>query len=601
MQINKINKKIIIIKKIFFYQVQSELKITQNKLKPIWKHILILLLFALIIFMFSKLDFSFTGSFGKSIFIKNFKELIKFSNTSTYPIKQNLFIFSIKQLYFTIKYAIVGTFIGFIAAVISSILTNKTYNNKYWSFISKTIILFFRAIPELVFINFFTLAFYPELALLMIFMWFSWLWLHKYYSEIIENTDTTPYYISISQGNGKFKAFTKEIFPRISNRIISLFLYSFEANMRWATILAALGAPGIGTLIKYGSENTYNFKELGIPLSVLMSFIIILEIINMLLNRYVFQIDSKKIKSKNYNELAKRINWRYYFKMFSLLIIFIFSLYTLITVNHNRTSLESVKNFFHAWINPNWNVFSLNVWDIDYNPILQILQSLMFAFLSLFVTAIVVLLALPLNSKKSNNTYVALFFRILNAFIRIMPSLVIIFIFNPLLNSRITLLIFVLGIHESSSMTKQLVEAMDNIDNIIINNLKIQGYSKTRIYFKYILPTIKLDIISWLIFYFEMSFRNAITYSIFTNGNLKLGSGINSYLNHLAYKPYEAMAYIWVITLTIMLINLISQYIINNYIRRNKISFLNQNLYRFKYQVKKYRISKIIKKQKLLF
>ncbi len=63
------------------------------------------------------------------------------------------------------------------------------------------------------------------------------------------------------QGNSKTKAFFKEIYPRVKNRIIALFIFSFESNMRWASILGALTLPGIGKLIYYASKQITYFNE----------------------------------------------------------------------------------------------------------------------------------------------------------------------------------------------------------------------------------------------------------------------------------------------------------------------------------------------------
>ncbi|MBY7703577.1 ABC transporter permease subunit [Vibrio harveyi] len=122
-------------------------------------------------------------------------------------------------------------------------------------------------------------------------------------------------------------------------------------------------------------------------------------------------------------------------------------------------------------------------------------------------------------------------FRSINVFIRLIPTIVYYYVFLSIFENDLTLLIIAIVLHQSSSQTKQLVEVIDNLDQEIIKNLKMQGYSNNQIFIRYVLPSIKVEYISLLTFYFELIFRSSITYSILTQGRLLIGTNIDHYLD----------------------------------------------------------------------
>ncbi|MGY5139349.1 ABC transporter permease subunit [Mycoplasmopsis gallinarum] len=540
------------IKRFFYYQYQGQNQSTTFKLRPIFKHLLICLLLLIFFLLIAQENWSF-NEYGVIEFKKSITKLFQFDNFSTYYVA-NLTFYSFKLLYLTIKTAIVGTFIGFLFACLTASLSSKNIFPIKINWLIKSFLLLLRAFPELVFIAFFTKFLNAELALFAIFAWFSWLWLHKYYLEILENLDWSSFYIALNQGNSRLNAFYKQIWPLIINRFVALFLYSFESNMRWASILATLGVSGIGVLIKYAGENSYRFNELGIPLSVLINFIFLLELINIWLKKIVFENKSKnyeikKIKSKIFHFH----NWKTYFKIMLFLIIAVFSIYVLITLNWNVLNFEIAQRFLKSFWNPNWSHFDL--YKNETNPFYFIFQSLAFAFLIVILVIFLTTIVLPFLAFKTSNNYIIFFTRFINLFWRAMPTLAIFYIFNPIFNSPIALLLIILSINETTALVKQLWESVDNLEQAQINNLKMMGWSKIKIYFHFVLPSIKYDFFSLLCVTFDICLRNSITYSALSRGNLIIGTQISFYLDTQAFRPETAMAYVWIATFMILFTN----------------------------------------------
>ncbi|WP_434335741.1 ABC transporter permease subunit [Mycoplasma capricolum subsp. capricolum] len=499
---------------------------------------------------------------------KNFLDTSYISNEYT-----NLFLDTLRLLWITIKLALTGTFIGFILAIITSFLSFDKVNNKFLSYLISIVILILRSTPELIFITLITSTFRNDLSLLLVYIWFTWLWLHKYYIDMLNSFDLHPYYVSINQGNSKFKAFFKEIYPRIKNRVIALFIFSFEANIRWASILAALNLPGIGRLIVYGSENTAHFNQLGIPLLVLMSFILVLELLNYLFKKYLVEARSKVYKQKNetkleyYTRLSKKLNVNKIIISLIFISLTIISIITFINIPIYIFNLDYVKSFFNNLLNPNFASFSIFNKHIENNPILLIWNSLQFTIVAMFICIIIAIIGIRLQSIRLNNLFIVIICRSLNVLIRLIPTIVYFYVFHPIFSNVLTLVIIVVSLHQASSKAKQLVEVVDNLNIQIINNLKIQGYSNNQIFLKYVLPAIKIEFISLSIFYFELIFRASITYYILSSDKLYIGYLVTKYLDTRAFYPRLAMSYVWIGTFAILIINLIARYI-NKKIRK---------------------------------
>ncbi|MBU4690291.1 ABC transporter permease subunit [Mycoplasma sp. ES3157-GEN-MYC] len=579
MRTNRISTKNSVAKISKFYKYQyisaHNDKTTGWKINPIFKRIAIFLIVAgictLIAFQAKNINF-----LNSDLILKKLRKLFIFSNKSTVNgsatgIYTDLWKDSFNSLWITIKLALAGTFVGFVFAIITAILSFKAVTNKFVAYIFKLTILFLRAIPEIVFILLITNTFRNEICLMIVYLWFTWLWLHKYYIEILQNVDLNPYYLSINQGNTKFKAFIKEIWPRINNRIFALFIFSFESNIRWAAILGALSLPGIGVLINYASEKTIRFTQLGVPLLVLMGFIIFLEIINILLKNYLFETKSKpyfqkyKFKTLEYQRLAKTINFRKLIMASIFLICTVITIWTVTSTPIWFFNLTETKLFFNAFFHPNFSGFKLNSWDHNFNPFLMIWESISFTIMALAICIFFTFISVRLQSIRLNKIWLAVFWRGFNALIRLIPTVVYFYVFLPILTaSPFFLIIIILGLHEMSSKSKQLVEAVDNLDEEIITNMRMQGYSNNQIYLKFIIPSLKREIISLTIFYFELIFRNSITYAIFAQNELSIGNNIYKNLDGKTnFNPQLAMGYIWIATISILTINICGHMILN--------------------------------------
>ncbi|MEE3928093.1 ABC transporter permease subunit [Mycoplasmopsis ciconiae] len=542
----------------------SDKQSTQFIFKRIFKYIFIFIALLFLFYFLTWLAFK-VNSNGITVFLRQVRRF--FSPTSSFYDEDlhtsvNIWNESFSSLFLTIKSALVGTFLGYILALITSFMTNKTFNNKYWSFISKTFVLLLRSFPALIFVTLINKTFNSEFSLFLIYFWFSWLWLHKYFVDILDNFDIRIYQNSINQGNSKFQAFKKEVLPRVINNFNALFLYSFESNVRWAGLLATLGAAGIGQQIYNYSRNPSLISNLMIPLFILISFIVILEFLNIIAARFLFRSINFQLKTTNYNRLAKRINWQRIIKVliFSLLTIIsiIFIVKIEIFLKSNNFNVYFLKSLFI----PDWSAISESK-----NSIFYILaQNYIFSFILVFFVVLISFVFVYYNIFSLNKKISVYFFRTLNTIVRIFPVIVIYYLFIPLVTNSFFILIMALSIHEASSLIKQLAHKCESVDENVIKNLKMQGYSNFKIYCKYILPSIKYEFITLVFLYFELAFRNSINYSVLSSYSLSLGKDIYQYLDNSFYFT-KAFGLIWIATLNIFLINIFSQVFLDKVIK----------------------------------
>ncbi|VEU77888.1 ABC transporter permease subunit [Mycoplasmopsis columbinasalis] len=587
------------LKNFWCYQYTTLTGKKVTSLKPIFKHLGILLLLLAIVGVWASFSWGInTSPFAWKNFVTKLGKLFEFSSESTFYSKHyvvNLWSESLTALFQTLKYVIVGTFLGFLLAIISATGTNQTYHSRLYSSIIRNFILVLRAMPELIFITFFTNIFEAYFSLMLIFMWFSWLWLHKYYIEIINNLDIRPYLVAKSQGASTWKAFTKEVWPRIQSRYFALFLYSIESNLRWATVLSTLGVSGIGKFIYYAGNSSANFGELGVPLLLLTIAIIVLEVINILCKKYLFETKTKKIKTalleltnreELYTRLAKGPNFK---KIISSILVLSIALFTIVTLALSDTVLRSpeyAKAMLKAIFTPALGYTQVSMWT-------QIWQLLQFAVGSVAVMLLFSYLTLPFCSTKLFGTRVAFAMRTITSIFRVIPLIIYFFLFNSIFNSNLLILMLFVGLHQSTSYVKQLWDLVDSLDEEIIRNLKLQNYTRLMIYRRYMLPAVRNDYVSLLLLYFEIAFRDAITYSTLTLDGLNFGKNISIAMNPQAFKPQQAAAYLWIATALILVINL-SASALNRYLTKGKQAFKIKNLTLLKFWKRTKKCHKVI-------
>ena len=154
----------------------------------------------------------------------------------------------IYAMFETIEIAFLGTFIAIVLSIPLGLFSARNLAPNYFVYlICKTIVIFFRAIPEFIIAMILVIAIgfgaMPGvLALGLHTMGF----LAKFYAEDIEHINNGPIDALKSSGASKSQIISFGVIPQILPSFVANNLYILDRNVRMATMLGIVGAGGIG-------------------------------------------------------------------------------------------------------------------------------------------------------------------------------------------------------------------------------------------------------------------------------------------------------------------------------------------------------------------
>ena len=232
-------------KKILELKFNNRNKDLESHLKPqwSWKTLVSIVLFcSIIVFIVEDLEINFVKLISDSS--KYFGDILSrmlppdFSNL-------NQLIYAMFE---TIEIAFLGTFIAIVLSIPFGLFSARNLAPNYFVYIvCKTVVIFFRAIPEFIIAMILVIAIgfgaMPGvLALGLHTMGF----LAKFYAEDIEHINKGPIDALKSSGATKSQIISFGIIPQILPAFVANNLYILDRNIRMATMLGIVGAGGIG-------------------------------------------------------------------------------------------------------------------------------------------------------------------------------------------------------------------------------------------------------------------------------------------------------------------------------------------------------------------
>ncbi len=154
-------------------------------------------------------------------------------------------------LFDTIKMSFLGSFAGSILAVPFAILASSNISkSKVVLQITRFVLSLVRTIPTLIIALIATYVFnIGTLAGTLAIGIFTFAIVAKMLYEQIETIEMAPFEAMESMGASKLEAFLTAVIPQVLPSYLSICLYSFEINVRYAAILGYVGAGGIGLLL----------------------------------------------------------------------------------------------------------------------------------------------------------------------------------------------------------------------------------------------------------------------------------------------------------------------------------------------------------------
>ena len=226
-------------------KVDNKDKNLEKYLKPQWSYktlISIILSLLILIFIVKDLEIDFIKLVTDSS--KYFGDILSRMLPPDFSNFSQLFLAILE----TIEIAILGTFLAIVLSIPLGLFSARNLAPNYFVYIiCKTIVIFFRAIPEFIMAMILVIAIgfgaMPGvLALGLHTMGF----LAKFYAEDIEHINQGPIDALKSSGATKSQIISFGVIPQILPSFVANNLYILDRNVRMATMLGIVGAGGIG-------------------------------------------------------------------------------------------------------------------------------------------------------------------------------------------------------------------------------------------------------------------------------------------------------------------------------------------------------------------
>lgn len=534
-------------KKSNFFAFRFSHKLIKSKwtIKPVYKIILAIILLIFFVYAIYPIFTNFNSA-GVNIFNRSMKSFFGFNqyDIDNYPGK-SLWGISFKSLLKSIGYVLVANVIGTFLAIVTSIFCFKLLFNVIFTKMLKILLTILRSFPVVIVIMVYTKIASVDMIAILSFVWFTWLYLHKYFVEILENVETLKYSTLINNGYSKINSFYKTIWQVFFKKARVLSLYSFESNITWATILGAAGVAGIGVLID-NYQNT--FKFIGIPITTLTIFLVLFHGFAALTKKYIISDFSTKNEQKILRLTIKVIKY-----VLILLSTFLF-IYILFTLDYSFKYSTEVESFFKASLNTNWN----GLFTIDGNIFEWLWELFKQLYSIVFIVFWVSILFTFLQIAKLNNRFFYYLSLIFNQVIRVIPAYIFVLFINPIsMNITITFIIAI-SINSISSMIKKISDSINQKDSKKIAILTNNGMNKFIIY-KIILLESFNDVKTFFSVEIESVFKDLIYYGIF--GGSVLGHKLVTYAGLKKYnQDYNKL---WSIIYVIMIVTILIEISMN--------------------------------------
>ena len=553
---------------LFYKKYKNQDNKETNYIKRDYLRILKFLLFLFIIlFSFYQINFTFNIK-GIDEFKENLSDFFKASNYDhNYPsntLLENSILFMWKTLLFTT----LGTCVGFALALITTFFTSKVVFPKGFTFVVDLITIFLRSFPALIVIFLIKQGFEKSLAASLILFWFSWLWSNRYLQDIFNNTDKGEYFLYLKKGYSKFFAFYKSIFRKNANKIIMIFFFSLESNLRFSAILGSFSLTGIGILIDINwNENKYS--NLTIPVLVLVFMIFLFELIIFAFNRWILCDSTKEINDKYIRNPEKtKINVKNIIKISFLILLITISIYQLSIINWKFIMINNLINHINIIFKPD-----ISLWQNEFteNPWIDIVHLLINGIFIIFISFCLSLIFSFLGCSKIMPSYIFLPLRFINVLFRSIPTLIIFIFINPLFLDQTLIGILAISFGTTSILTKQFTESFNTISKSKIEIYRKKGKSYIWIFIFYMFFENKKDLYSYTYFAYNNALRTLVVLGIF--GVSIIGSNINGFQKRNEWTKISAC--IWPLIITLLTLELIPK--INLYFRVKNLKYILKN------------------------
>ena len=178
----------------------------------------------------------------------------------------------------TLEIALWGTLLAMLLSVPLAFCSARNYTpNRAIYFAARSLVSFFRAVPELVSALFLVVLYgFGPIAGVAALALHAAGFLGKFYGEDIENADNGPQEALQAIGAGRIKVLCFAVLPQVFPQYIAYTFYVLDRNVRMATVIGLVGAGGIGQELK-GRYDMYNYGHVATILLAIFITVMLLD------------------------------------------------------------------------------------------------------------------------------------------------------------------------------------------------------------------------------------------------------------------------------------------------------------------------------------
>jgi len=187
----------------------------------------------------------------------------------------------------TIKIAFIATALGFVIALLLSVLAARNLVPIWISIPVRVVLAAARSLPSIIWAIFFVIIIgFGPLSGVFAMTFYTIGYLGKLQYEAIEGMASAPLEAGWAMGLHRHEIILGIVIPENSNHLVSQLMFMFEYNVRHGTVIGIVGAGGIGYYI-----NTYlkmlQYQKVFALLIVVFVVVVVIDLLSMLFRSFV--------------------------------------------------------------------------------------------------------------------------------------------------------------------------------------------------------------------------------------------------------------------------------------------------------------------------
>ncbi|MCX7724044.1 MAG: phosphonate ABC transporter, permease protein PhnE [Thermodesulfovibrio sp.] len=494
-----------------------------------WVIVLIIILYS---FKISKVDilslingFSYSLSLIKEMFPPDFSKLDKI----------------VILTFETISIGFWGTLIGIVISLPLGLLSSQNLSQGLPYIVSKGIINFLRAIPDIMFALLFVTSFGlgPIPGILALSLSTVGL-LGKFYAEAIESIDRKPVEALESTGSHKIGIIRHAIIPQVFPLFMGYNFYLLDHNIRVAMVLGLVGAGGLGVEL-FTQMRSFNYQKVSALLILVFIIITLIDRVSAKMSKDI--IEGEFLSGKN-----KVLNL---FQIFTIGLISIVSLFFIpLNLQEIIVGIPRIFEFITGLFPPN-----LSGVDRYLNLVIETVC------MGISGTLIAIFLSIPLGVFSARNIFNSRFIngisREVTNFFRAMPELMFALLFVSAVGLGPFAGVLAIAIHTAGFLGKFYAESIENIDKKPVEAVDSTGASFIHKIRYAVLPQIIPLFNSYNLYLLDRNIRASTVMGVVGAG----GIGFELIMSMKVFDYQRTLTIILLILITIVIVDQVSQYL----------------------------------------